>query len=179
MGFPDVLKPKIRELSGQHRGLVLACGPPDSGTTTLAYCMLRSLDAYLFALYTIGDTSGHSLTNITAFDVNEGDDLATTLRRCIRVESHVIFLDPIRDAEAAKAVFAHTDQVAMMSEMTAKDPTHAIAQLVKWVAAQVVLWPKETAGPALKAGLDAQRTSGNAATAKLLGEALKSLREDA
>lgn len=133
LGFPDVLKPKIREMASRHRGLVLVCGPPDSGTTTMCYCTLRSLDAYLYALYTVGNTEGHTLTNITAFDVNEGDDLATTLKRCIRVEAHVIFLDPIGDAEIAKAALECHKQVTMLSEITAKDLPSGILQMVKWV----------------------------------------------
>lgn len=50
------------------------------------------------------------------------------------------------------------------------------AALVKWVAGEVVKWPKEKAEPVLKAALAAQTKPGSAEIAKILEEALKRLK---
>jgi len=101
LGFSEHLRDRIRELSSRHCGLLLTCGPPLSGTTTLSYAVLRTVDSYIFNIYTIADTTGHTLKNITPFEVKPGDDLETSLGRCIRVDADIIFVNPIKSAEAA------------------------------------------------------------------------------
>ena len=134
--FPDGLQAKIRELTSSRGGLFLACGPPRSGTTTTVYSALRGIDAYLRDIQTVGDTTqGHLLNKqlVGSFEVNPDDDLQETLRRCLRIEPDVIFLDPIRDAETAHTVLSLCKDVTIISEMTARDAAHGIVQLVEWV----------------------------------------------
>ena len=50
-------------------------------------------------------------------------------------------------------------------------------KLVKYVADQVALWPKEKSEPVLKAGIEAQKKTGNAELVKLLEDALEGVRE--
>ncbi len=133
LGISAGLKQKIRDMAAHRNGIVLACGPPGTGTTTTAYGIVRSIDGYVYGVYTIGDTGDESLNNVTAFEVQPDDSLDTTITRVTRVEADVIFLDPIRDAETAKTVFSHQSNVAMVSEFAAKDAATGVAQLIKWV----------------------------------------------
>lgn len=133
LGFPEEMKNKLREMTAHRKGVVVACGPPRSGTTTTAYGVLRSVDAYLYSIYSIADVGNRPLVNITPFEALEGDGLDETITRCKRVEADVIFLDPIRDEETAQIIFRHQESVAIITEMTAKDAAWGVAQLVKWV----------------------------------------------
>ena len=132
LGISAGVKQKIRDMVSQRSGVILACGPPGTGTTTTSYGVLRSIDGYVYGIFTIGDTGDESLNNITKFDVQPDDNLETTLTRVIRVEADVVLVDPIRDAETAKTVFSMHEKVALITEFTAKDTATGIAQLIKW-----------------------------------------------
>ena len=133
VGIAQELKDAIREMTGHRRGLFLVCGPRRAGVTTTTYAAVRCLDAYLHQIYTIGDTDGRELINVSAFDVQEGNDLDTTLTRCVRAEADVVLLDPIRDAEDARTVFTFHADVAMITEFAARDAASGIIQLVEWL----------------------------------------------
>ncbi len=133
LGFSEELKGKIRELSSQRSGLLLACGPPRSGTTTTTFAILRGIDAYLYAIFSLrSDLEGRELANITPFQAEEGDSLEETLTRCIRAEADVIFVDPIRDAEFAQLLFKLAPKVTFVTEFTARDAAEGILQLIRW-----------------------------------------------
>lgn len=131
LGFPDELKSKIREMTAGRNGFILVTGPPRSGTTTTSFAVLRSVDAYLYVIFTIADTGGRNLNNVTPFKGNEGDSLSETMTRVKRVEADVVFLDPIANDETAKVILEHQKEVAIIAEMPAKDPFAAIQQLCK------------------------------------------------
>ena len=104
---------------------------PGSGVTTTTYALLRGIDVYLYSIYSIAKTS-RELLNIKQFEVNEGDDLKTSMMRMMREEADVIFVDPIRNAETTQQLLSVADQICIVSEMQAKDCSTAIAQLVEW-----------------------------------------------
>jgi len=131
LGMGDDLRTKLRDLCA-GTGLLLAAGPPGSGTTTTAFALLRNVDAYIFTIFTIGDTQGRKLHHITEFETNEGDDLATTITRATRREANVIFCDPVKDAETVKGMLSKAGEVMLLAEMTAKDTPSALLQLLAW-----------------------------------------------
>lgn len=138
LGMSDEMKKKIREICS-GKGVFLAVGPPGSGTTTTCYAVLRGLDAYTSSIYTVADIGSRKLVNITPFVANPGDPLETTLARCVRVEATVIFVDPLKNADIAKAVFSKHEDVMLLSELVAKDTAAGILQLVEWLGdAEVV-----------------------------------------
>ena len=132
LGMSDEMRKQIREMCRQ-KGVLLAIGPPGSGTTTTVYAMLRGLDAYTASIFFIADVGSRKLLNITPFAPNPGDPLETTLTRCIRVEADIIFVDPIKGADQAKAVFGKSEEVMILSEVTARDSAAGILQLIEWV----------------------------------------------
>lgn len=133
LGMPDSLKAKIREWTSQHKGLSLAVGTPNSGVTTTAFGMLRGVDCYLYQIHSIRDMGTREVTNVTQFAANAEDSLEQTLMRIVRAESDCVFVDPVVNADVAKAVFAIQDKIAIVSEMPAKDCASAILQLVQWL----------------------------------------------
>jgi type IV pilus assembly protein PilB len=133
IGMPSELKLAIRNLTSGRKKLFLVCGPSRTGITTTLYASVRGLDAYLHVIFTIGDTEGRSLLNISTFDTDPTHDLQETLRRCIRVEAEVILLDPIRNAEDARVVAGFYDDAVMISEITAADAATGILQMAEWL----------------------------------------------
>jgi type IV pilus assembly protein PilB len=133
IGFSDALKKKIREYTSQKHGLYLATGMPNTGVTTVMTGMLRSVDAYLYSLYSIGDLGGRDLAHVATMEWVEGDDLLKTITRCKRKEADVIYIDPIRDAEYARQALEGAEQAAIMAEFPAKDAPDAITRFVQLV----------------------------------------------
>ena len=132
LGFSDALRATIRDLTSRRHGLIVVCGPPGSGTTTTTYALLRGVDVYMYSIYSIADTGMRELLNVKKFEVNEGDDFETSCMRMMREEADVIFVPPLKDAEATKQFMSVADRICIVSEMAAKDSSSAIAQLVEW-----------------------------------------------
>ena len=132
LGFSDAMRATIRDLTSRRHGLIIVCGPPGSGTTTTTYALLRGVDVYMYSIYSIADTGMRELLNIKKFEVNEGDDLETSCMRMMREEADVIFVPPLKDADATRQFMNVADRICIVSEMAAKDSSSAIAQLVEW-----------------------------------------------
>lgn len=137
LGFSEVIKGKIREWAYQRKGVTLVCGPPFSGTTTTAYAVVRTIDAYIQSVYTIADLGGRELVNVTPFKRHPGEDFDTTVTRLVRMEADVLFLDPIRDAERAREVFEHHDKLNFVAEFAAKDAPSGLLQVVQWIGLEM------------------------------------------
>jgi type IV pilus assembly protein PilB len=132
LGMGEAMRLKLRDLCASP-GVLLTTGPSGSGTTTTLYALVRNVDAYIYTIYTIGDTEGRKLQQITPMEVDPNDDLATTITRAVRKEANVILCDPIKDADAAKAIFSKAEDVMLLSEIAGKDTPSALLQLVEWV----------------------------------------------
>ena len=107
------------------------------------YALLRGVDVYLYSIYSIADTGTRELLNIKKFEVNAGDDYETSCMRMMREEADVIFVPPLKDADATKQFMCVADRICIIAEMSAKDTSSAIAQLVEWsgdpqLASQVI-----------------------------------------
>jgi len=89
-------------------------------------------------VYTLAEPQNREMVNVPFFETNQGESLDTRLERCIRSEADVILVDPIRDAEFAKAIFAFHDRVAFLSEIRAKDAAHGIVQVSRWLGDPVL-----------------------------------------
>lgn len=133
IGFTQEQKDKVRELTQERGGILLAAGPPFSGTTTTAIGLLRSIDAYMYSIVSIGDTDGRELLNITDFELLPEDDLKKSIYRVIRTEADVLFVKPIKDAEAAKTLVEMQEDITLVSELEAKDAINGIERFVKYV----------------------------------------------
>ena len=133
IGLNEDLRIKIREMTADRQGVVLAAGPPMSGVSTTAMGMLRSVDAYMYNIYNLADLGGRDLAHITEFKQNEDENLVQWITRAKRQEADVMFVDPLRDAEMAKIIFDEAEDRSFVSEMTAKDAADAICRARDWV----------------------------------------------
>ena len=129
LGLSPKIKELARELTGKKHGLTIVCGPPNSGTSTTFRALLRGLDVYLHAIFTIAKQGVSDIYNITPFEENPGDDLQTTLMRIVRAEADTIVINPIENADQLKQILTVTDQVSLIAEMTAKDCAHGLVKL--------------------------------------------------
>lgn len=132
LGMGEEMRVKLRDVCSAP-GILIAAGPPGSGTTTTLYALLRNVDAYIYNIFTIGDTEGRKLLQVSPLEVDPNDDLETTITRAVRREANVILCDPLVEAAAAKALFAKHEEVTILTEMTAKDTPSAVIQLIEWV----------------------------------------------
>lgn len=138
LGFSTQVKTAIRELTSNRKGLLLVAGPPNSGTTTTLYAVLRGIDVYMYSIFSVADLGTRDVYNITKFEVNEGDDLEASIMRMKRAEADVVFVDPLTEAETAKVVLEAAESVCILTEMNAKDATSAVVQLLQWAPAALV-----------------------------------------
>ena len=132
LGMGEAMRVKLRDLCASP-GVLLTTGPSGSGTTTTLYALVRNVDAYIFTIFTIGDTEGRKLQQITPMEVDPNDDLATTITRATRKEANVILCDAIKDADTAKAIISKAEDVMLLSEIAGKDTPAALLQLLEWV----------------------------------------------
>lgn len=131
-GLPKELRTRIREITMDKQGLIAVCGPPRSGTTSTTYAVLRSIDAYMLSIFSIADMGTRDVFHVTKFEPNPDEPYEETLIRLERVETDVLFIDPISNAEALQRAFQAAEQFSVLSEFTAQDAAHGLVQLCQW-----------------------------------------------
>ncbi len=130
LGWSEGLKSKIKDMASQKKGIIIAAGTPLSGVSCAAFGVLRSIDAYLFNIYSVAKL-GKDIAHVSEFKPEEGDGIQKTMARAIRAEGDVLFVPPLRDAEFAKIVLEEAEDACLITEMTAKDCADAIARFVQ------------------------------------------------
>jgi type IV pilus assembly protein PilB len=138
LGFTEQLRVRIRESTAHREGVVLVSGAPNSGVTTLTFAVIRSIDAYLYALYSLADFGTRSVTHITQQEPMEGESFEAQLARCIRSEADVIIVDPLRTDDRLKTVFESAKQVCLVAEYRAQDAAQSIVQVREKLGPQMV-----------------------------------------
>ncbi len=139
VGFPSALKDRIRQFTADRSGVILICGQPESGSTTLSIVTLHAIDPYLYSVFNLADVKGKELTNVTDFTPEPGHDLELSLDRLQRREADVLFLDPLTSPQVAQTVFEYSDRLSFVAEISAATPTDAIQKLIEWVGADAVI----------------------------------------
>ncbi len=139
VGFPDHIKQKIRDFTSSRSGVILICGPPDSGVTTLSVIVLHSVDPYLYSVYNLAEMNGRELTNVTEFKPEPGHDLELTFDRIQRREADILFLNPLTTPQDAQTIFEYADRLSFIMEIPANTPIEAMKKLIEWVGADAVI----------------------------------------
>jgi type II secretory ATPase GspE/PulE/Tfp pilus assembly ATPase PilB-like protein len=139
VGFPENLKKKIREFTSERSGVVLVCGPPDTGVTTLSIIVLHSVDPYLYSVFNMADVQGRELINVTNFTPEPGHDLELSLDRLIRREADVMFMNPLTSPQDAQTIFQYADRLSFILEIPANSPTEALKKVIEWVGVDETL----------------------------------------
>jgi type II secretory ATPase GspE/PulE/Tfp pilus assembly ATPase PilB-like protein len=131
VGFSSELKDRVRDLTSEHKGIFLICGGPGSGASTTTFGVLRCLDAYQYTVFTVGDTQGWDLPNLTKSDRTDTESDDTLFERLIRSEADVIFVDPPRNAEAVRTLLKYQSRTCIVGEFPTADAINGIAQFAK------------------------------------------------
>lgn len=139
LGFSDDLRKQIREVTSDRNGVVLVCGPPNSGVTTLSFAVIRSIDAYLYTIYSLADFGGRSITHISQVEANEDETFDMQLARCIRSEADVIIVDPLNSKDRLETAFENAARVSIVAEFKAAEASACIAQLRDILGVETVI----------------------------------------
>lgn len=139
IGFPDHLKAKIRHYSAERSGVILICGPPDTGVTTLATVVLHCVDPYLYSVYNLADRNVRELINVAEFKPEPGHDLEITFDRIIRREADVIYMNPLTSPQDTQTIFQYADRMAFVAEIPANNPAEAVRKLIEWIGIDAVV----------------------------------------
>lgn len=131
LGFSAESVEKIRELTGRRRGIVLAAGPPGTGVTSLAFAIVRGIDAYVHATFALFDTGHRELGSVSKFERREGEELGTALQRLIRMEGDIAYVEPFDNEKTVRDSFEKHEEITMVSEMKARDAASAVESLSK------------------------------------------------
>ncbi len=138
LGFTEELRLRIREITSHREKVVLVSGPPNSGVTTLSFGVIRSIDAYLYAIFSLADFGERSITHISQQQIVEGETYDKQLARCVRSEADVIIVDPLLADDRLKMTFEYANRVCLVSEYKARDAAHCIEQLREKLGPQQV-----------------------------------------
>ncbi|MCP4856468.1 MAG: Flp pilus assembly complex ATPase component [Fuerstiella sp.] len=137
-GMPDEVSKQIRGYTEDSSGIILVCGPPDSGVTSLSICTIHCVDLYLYSVFSLADTGGKQLTNVSDYEQEEGHDLEFSFDRILRREADAIFMDPLTDPAVVQTMCQFADRLCFIAEISARTPVEAVQQLIQWVGTDLV-----------------------------------------
>lgn len=131
IGITEENKDRIRELSKGRHGVILVSGAPNSGTTTTTFGVVRSVDAYQYTIFALAEPEHRELSHIATLDKKEGDTFDDQLRRIIRMEADIIYLNQITDEEYVGSILNVKDEISMIAEISAKDSVSGLIKFCK------------------------------------------------
>lgn len=137
-GMPEDLSEKLRSFTEDSKGIILACGPPESGVTSLSLCALHSVDPYLYSVFNMGYKGPDELINVADYEEEEGHDLEMSFDRVLRREADVIYMPPLADPAIVQTMFEFADRVCFVAEINVATPAEALQKLVEWVGIDMV-----------------------------------------
>ena len=138
VGMPEDLSGQLRGFTEDSKGLVLVCGPPESGVTSLSICALHCVDPYLYSVYSMADVGGKELTNVSDYEPEEGHDLELSFDRILRREADIIYMPPLTDPAVVQMMCQFADRLCFVAEIPARTPAEAVQQLIQWVGIDLV-----------------------------------------
>lgn len=137
--FPEALRERFRELTDEPNGIILACGPPESGVTSLSLVALHCMDPYLYAVFTMADVGDKQLINVSEVEDEGGLDVEMKLDRVIRKEGDAVYMGKFDDPQQTQLLFDYSDRLCFFGEINARTPAEAVKQLIDWVGVDKVL----------------------------------------
>jgi type II secretory ATPase GspE/PulE/Tfp pilus assembly ATPase PilB-like protein len=135
LGLPDTISEQLSEVLGRQ-GLLVLCGPAGAGRTTTAYACLHALGRWGKRILTVEDQIDHRLANADQVQLNRrvGETFAGTLRHALlRENADVLYLDEIRDGEAAELACQKAKEGRLViAVLEAPDALTGLFRLVEW-----------------------------------------------
>jgi type IV pilus assembly protein PilB len=130
LGFSyDMLK-QWRKLLAAPSGLLLVCGPADSGKHAVLYSSLAERNTEDCNLCSVEDPIEHAMPGVNQFPV-DGSDFAATLAAVLRQEPDMVMLSHLRDLQTATlAAQAALSGKVVVAGMHAADAPGAVSRLL-------------------------------------------------
>ncbi len=139
INFLGSLKESIQRLTEDATGIILACGYPGSGVTSLSLVALHCMDPYLYSVFNLADIGDKQLVNVSESDEETDFDLELKLDRIIRKEGDAVYMGKFDDPQQTQLLFDFSDRLCFFGEIAAQTPAEAIRQLIDWVGVDKVL----------------------------------------
>ncbi len=134
LGLTDEGDQALRSALAQPSGLVVVCGPPESGCSTTLYAMLRELNTPERALATIEQTVEQVLSRVdqVAVDDDSGLGFASSLRAILLSDPDVLLVGELPDPETAVgAVRAAVAGRLVLTRLGVSTPASALERLLE------------------------------------------------
>ena len=134
LGFTPENEAIFERLIHRPTGLLLVCGPMNSGKTTTLYAALSALNEPSCHIMTLEDPVERRIEGISQFQVNPeaGLTFVTGLRAALRQDAQKILLGEIRDRETAEmAVRIALTGHALFSTLHTEDTVSAIFRMIE------------------------------------------------
>jgi len=138
LGMSDAVKAGLLELARGPQGLVLVCGPPDSGKTSTMYSLLKAVRSKEILIATIEDPVVGLLRDVRQTSVRRDRngalilDYSTAIRAFQDQGAGVIAVDLISDRETAEAALKAARRSVVIAGSLAPDATSAVGELLAY-----------------------------------------------
>lgn len=133
LGFSLENKKKFESLISKKNGLIIVCGPTNSGKSTTLYAAMNKIKRPEINLISVEDPVEYIVDGINQIQVNPSInfDYATVLRGVLRQDPDVVFVGEIRDYETAHiSVRAALTGHLLLTTFHAHRPTTCITRLI-------------------------------------------------
>jgi type II secretory ATPase GspE/PulE/Tfp pilus assembly ATPase PilB-like protein len=133
LGMRPALREQLTKLLQQPRGLLILCGPADSGRTTTAYACLMELHRLGRGVLTIEQAIEQRLPHIEQYRPisRTRESLAAAAKRVLaKVDANALYLSDLPDAETAALAYERAKEGRIViAAIEADDTMDAVAQL--------------------------------------------------
>ena len=137
IGLPKETLEELRELLKGKGGLILVCGPPESGTTTTLYAMIAEVDPEKRKTVTVEQPIEYRLKNLTqlAADPVHGNPFPKVLQAAVNEKPEVLVIGDIDSKESAKAALREANEGKLvLGAMYADSAVEALKKLFQFGA---------------------------------------------
>lgn len=134
LGFSETNQQKFEMLIHAPAGLLVICGPMNSGKTTTLYAAMNALNGSDCSLITLEDPVERELPGVNQVQMNPkaGLDYVTGLRAVLRQDVEKVLLGEIRDSHTAElAVRIALTGHLLMTTLHTEDATAVIFRLLE------------------------------------------------
>ena len=134
LGLSEQNEKLLRQLVHRPSGMLIACGPMNSGKTTSLYAILQELNSPELNIMTIEDPVEGVIDGINQIEVNPkaGLGFAEGLRAILRMDANAIMVGEIRDETTAQiAVRAALTGHLLITTLHARDSITALFRLLE------------------------------------------------
>jgi len=128
----DRVREQVTKILKSPKGLLVVCGPTDSGKTTTVYSLLHALDRFQRSVFTIEEQIEARLPNVNQIrlDARPGRSMVGELKGVLRQEANVIFISEVRDSETAELACDAARERLIITSLSVGDTMAALFRLL-------------------------------------------------